>query len=85
MPQALVYTTRHKFMPTSISLCFKNNEKLPNNKNQIEKIQRCRSVSSRLKKSEIFENIFHCSNLFFSTKLQKKKEKEKSELLPLIM
>ena len=82
MPQALFYTTRYKFMPTGISLCFKNNEKLPNNKNQIEKIQRCRSASSRLKNSEIFENIFRCSNLFFSTKLQKKekkKEKEKSE------
>ena len=69
-------------MPTGISLCFKNNEKLPNNKNQIEKIQRCRSASSSLKNSEIFENIFRCSNLFFSTKLQNKKEKEKSELLP---
>jgi len=34
MPQALVYATRHKLMPTGISLCFKNNEKLPNNKNQ---------------------------------------------------
>ena len=84
MPQALVYGTRYKFMLTGISLCFKNNEKLPNNKNQIEKIQRCRSASSCLKNSEIFENIFCCSNLFFSTKLQKKREKERKRKIWII-
>ena len=65
MPQALVYTIRHKFMPTGISLCFKNNEKLPNNKNQIEKIQRCRSASVKR---------FFPQNC---RKKEKKKEKER--------